>query len=180
MIGSVSKFWDGARVNVYTVHEPPNAPADRLELAESLVFLKDGFSWGAALLAPLWLVARAEWMALAAYAAAVMVLAGFLRAIGASPEWVGLAIVALNVFAGFEASSLRRLSLDRRGWQEIGTVSGSSQAECERRFFETWLPGHQVIDSRRPGIAAGSMAETTATPARAYLAGWRGLLGTRR
>ena len=32
------------RLVVFTVHEPPNAPADRLERAEQLVFVKDGFS----------------------------------------------------------------------------------------------------------------------------------------
>ena len=41
----------------FTVHEPPNPPADRIDRAESLVFIKDGFSWIAALFAPLWLLA---------------------------------------------------------------------------------------------------------------------------
>ena len=36
----------------FTVHEPPNPPADRIERADKLVFVKDGFSWMAALFAP--------------------------------------------------------------------------------------------------------------------------------
>ena len=53
----------------FTVHEPPNPPADRVDRAESLVFIKDGFSWAAALLAsfvtivlmPVVMCARAPW-----------------------------------------------------------------------------------------------------------------------
>ena len=40
----------------FTVHEPPSPPPDRLERAESLVFVKDGFSWTAALFGPVWLL----------------------------------------------------------------------------------------------------------------------------
>ena len=43
---------EGLSVAVYAVYEPPQRPADRLSRAESLVFVKEGFSWPAALFAP--------------------------------------------------------------------------------------------------------------------------------
>ena len=165
---------------MFTIHEPPDAPADRLDRAESLVFLQDGFSWGAAILGPFWIAARGEWAALVAYAAGVIVLAGLFKFIGASPGWMTLAILALNVTLGFEASSLCRWSLDRAGWLEIGTVSGRNGAECERRFFESWLPGlpgHPANAARERGVPAGSLTESAGAAARVRPRpqGWRSL-----
>ena len=37
-------------------------PADRLDRAERLVFVKDGFSWLAACCPPLWLLANGLWL----------------------------------------------------------------------------------------------------------------------
>ena len=54
-------------MQTFTVHEPPNAPADRVDRAESLLFIKDGFSWGAALFGPLWLLAHRLWWPLIGY-----------------------------------------------------------------------------------------------------------------
>ena len=51
----------------FTVHEPPNPPADRVDRAEGLVFIKDGFSWFAALFAPLWLLVHRLWWPLLGY-----------------------------------------------------------------------------------------------------------------
>jgi hypothetical protein len=44
-----------------------------------------------------------------------------------------------------EADTLRRWSLERRGWRTLGTVSGKKTAECERRFFDAWLPAQPIL-----------------------------------
>src|SRR5688500_11268203 len=44
-------------MSVYTIHEPPDPPADRLDRADSHVFVKEGFTWTAALFTPFWLIA---------------------------------------------------------------------------------------------------------------------------
>ncbi len=58
----------------FTVHEPPNPPADRIERADRLVFVKDGFSWMAALFAPLWMLVHRLWWALLGYIVAIVAL----------------------------------------------------------------------------------------------------------
>ena len=58
----------------FTVHEPPNPPADRVDRAEGLVFIKDGFAWFAALFAPLWLLMHRLWWALLGYVVLAAVL----------------------------------------------------------------------------------------------------------
>lgn len=129
-----------ARVSAFTVHEPPEAGGARLERAEGLVFVEDGFSWRAALFSPFYLLMRGEWLALAVYVAAAIVLSLLLQLLGAEADWFAWMFVILNIVTGFEMSEFKRWSLGRSGWREIATVSGRGQEEAERRFFEDWLP----------------------------------------
>lgn len=147
----------------FTVHEPPSPPADRLDRAESLVFVKDGFSWLAALFAPIWLIVHRLWWPLLGY----VVLNGPIELVRWSgavhPGWATLAGVALHLLIGFEADTLRRWSLDRKGWRLVGSVSGRNTAECERRFFEQWLPAQPLIapGGPSPKLPAAGPARTT-------------------
>ena len=99
----------------YTVHEPPNPPADRLDRAQAVVFLKDGFNLGATLLGPVWLLARRLWIGFALYAVGLGVLLGFLKAMGASPGWFSLVIAAVHVLIGFSAVAADRCHQRRCG-----------------------------------------------------------------
>jgi len=124
----------------FTVHEPPAPPANDLERAERLVFVKDGFNWGAFLFGPLYFLATTEWLSLAAYGVIALALSGVMALLGAGDDWVGWVMTLLNVIAGFEASELKRWSLAWRGWRQIATVTGARRDEAERRFFDAWLP----------------------------------------
>jgi hypothetical protein len=139
----------------YTVHEPPDAASDRIDRAEGLVFVKDGFSWMAALFTPIWLIVHRLWWPLLGYAiaSALLVWAGSVLASG----WTTLATLALHLLIGFEAGTLRRWTLRRRGWRTVGSVTGRSAAECERRFFDIWLPAQPALAaaSASPRAAAG-------------------------
>lgn len=132
-------------MRTYTVHEPPNPPSDRVDRAERLVFVKDGFSWPAALFAPIWMIMHRLWWPLLGY----LVLSGGIELIrlGTTLDagWTTLAGVALHLWIGLEADALRRWTLDRRGWRTVGSVTGATADECERRFFDTWLPAQPVI-----------------------------------
>jgi hypothetical protein len=56
----------------------------------------------------------------------------------------------------FEGDSLRRWALARRGWRMLGASNGRNRAECERRFFEAWLPTQPVIQARAPEASGGA------------------------
>src|SRR5262245_13018037 len=144
----------------FTVHERPNPPSDRLDRAEGLIFVRDGFSWSAALFTPLWLLVHRLWLPLLGY----LVVAGLIEAAGQSgfvhSGWAALVAVSLNLLIGFEAGTLRRRSLDRRGWRALGSVSGRNAEDCERRFFDMWLPAQPVLAqpaaaSAAPGAGGG-------------------------
>jgi hypothetical protein len=133
---------------VYTVHEPRNPPADRLDRAAELRFVRDGFSLLATLLGPVWMLVHGLWLVLIGYLVMVTaIVAVGIAGLGAG--WALVLVVALNVIVGFEWPSLRRWTLERRGWRSVGTVTGRNAAECERRFFESWLPGEPFLDSAR-------------------------------
>jgi Protein of unknown function (DUF2628) len=129
----------------FTVHEPPHPPADRIDRAASLVFVKDGFSWPAALFAPLWFLAHQLWLPLLGYIVASGALEVVSWAVWLDSRWITLAIIALHVLIGLEAGTLRRWTLERGGWRTLGAVSGRNATECERRFFDEWLPEQPVI-----------------------------------
>jgi hypothetical protein len=137
-----------ARMPTFTVHEPPNPPADRIDRAERLVFVKDGFSWLAAVFGPVWLLAHRLWWPLLGYvllSAAFQLLLTYIPVL--DPGWIGLAGLALSLLIGFEADTLRRWGLRRRGWTALGTVTGKTASECERRFFDAWLPMQPILAS---------------------------------
>lgn len=142
---------------VYTVHEPPSPPADRIDRAESLVFVKDGFSWGAALFAPIWLLVKGLWLELLAYLVVVTAFATGLEVLGIAQEWVSLVMTALHIVLGFEASSLVRWKFERKGWRMLGAVAGRVEADCERRFFEIWLHEQPVISFPGTGLSGSAV-----------------------
>jgi Protein of unknown function (DUF2628) len=166
-------------VTAYTVHEPPNPPADRLDCAERLVFVKDGFSWLAALFTPLWMIAHRMWLGLLLYLVGVLALVLALLRLDVSEEWIRIATLALHLAIGFEAGSLQRWTLERRGWRMLGAVTGRSMMDCERQFLESWLPEQPIIAPSSFARAGGPaiFAEGVSSPARPSR--WRRWLGLR-
>lgn len=129
----------------FAVHEAPNPPADRIERAAGLLFVKDAFSWLAALFTPLWLIAHRLWLPLLGYLALVAMLLAAGSVLPLDAGWIVLGLAGLNLLVGFEAAPLRMWSLARRGFRDLGSVTGKTLAECERRFIEAWLPAQPII-----------------------------------
>jgi hypothetical protein len=154
-------------MRAYTIHERPDPAADRVDRAEQLVFVRDGFSWIAALFGPFWLLAHRLWWPLLGYVGINAALQLLPVVATVDRRWLGLAGFAVNLLVGLEADTLRRWGLARRGWRMAGTVSGRTAAECERRFFDLWLPSQPIL----------ARAEAPSEPS-----GWRrmgSLLGAR-
>jgi hypothetical protein len=126
---------------IYTVHEP-GRPAQSLdERADGVVFIKEGFTGWGFLFGPLWLLFNGLWLELvlalllSAGAAALLIELGL-----GQDQASGLANFLLMLIVGFEGNSLRRWRLERKGYVFLASVAGKSFEECERRFFDAWLP----------------------------------------
>jgi hypothetical protein len=142
---------------IYTVHEPPRRDADVLAHTDRFRFIRDGFSWGAFLFGPLWMLRHRLWLVLLLY---LIVLAVVLVGLRTSPVGMVAAVELVSLLIGIEASSLRRWTLGRRRWTGLGVVVGDDLEAAERRFFDAWV--------KDPGVArlrAGPVAPSTIIPA---------------
>jgi hypothetical protein len=139
---------------VYTVHEPPlKAGATSGPEPERFIFVRDGFSFAALLFGPLWMLRHRMWLVLLGYGAVVGALSLVLR-LHASAS-VGLIVWTLvALLLGFEAGTLRRFTLRRRGWTNIGIVVGDDLELAERRFFDSWISRSSVRETSAGGQTA--------------------------
>jgi len=125
---------------IYTVHEPPvRLAAAAPTAADRFIFVRDGFSVWAFLFAPLWMLWHRAWLVLISYVVLWVGLAVLLKALGASGFAIGVVGLLISLLIGLEAGTLRRLALSRRGWSNVGVVSGHDIEDAERRFFDSWL-----------------------------------------
>ena len=124
---------------VYTVHEPPLKRYESSADPDRFIFVRDGFSFWAFLLGPLWMLRHRMWLVLIGYVAAVGALELALHLLGAS---AGVRLVAgalMALLIGFEAGTLRRFTLARRRFANVGVVVGDDRELAERRFFDSWI-----------------------------------------
>lgn len=140
----------------YTVFEPPGRGGDATH-TDRFVFVRDGFSWGAFLLGPIWMLWRGLWLVLLGYVVLMAALEGAFRQLGVPPDGRMVAFLLIALLLGFEAASLRRWTLRRRGWRDVGIVVADDLEAAERRFFEAWVAGRPLAPPR-PVPAPGSPA----------------------
>jgi hypothetical protein len=144
---------------VYTVHEPP-LRAGANAAPERFIFVRDGFAFWALLLGPLWMLRHRMWLVLLGYMMVVAALSVVLHLRGTAA--VGAIVWALlGLLVGFEAGTLRRFSLARRRFRNIGIVVGDDLELAEQRFFDSWVrearpaPG---APNRDPALASSLRA----------------------
>lgn len=120
-------------MRIYTVHELPGAPLD----GAGIVLVKEGFSFPAFLLSWIWLAFNRLWIAFAIWLGLTAVVS-FLAERFLGVEAAAVCSLALQLLLGFEGNDIRRWTLARKGYREIGISGGSSLEEAERRFFAKW------------------------------------------
>lgn len=145
----------------FTVHEPPPRKDESVTAPERFVFVRDGFYFWAFVLAPVWLFVRRLWLALLIYIVLTIIIAVGLKfaQVPAFARGICELLVALGI--GFEAATIWRWTLQRRGWKTLGFVVAEDQEIAEQRFFAEWTKG------------AGRTDETPAAPTYARPV-WRG------
>ena len=126
----------------YSVHAPPEEPT----APERFRFVKDGFSWPALFVPILWILWHRLWLTLVWYVVFVLVVAWAGRLVNDDVAFV-VAVLGSVLFA-LEANNIRRLSLESRGWNEIGSSFGQNLDEAEARFFATGPDRPETVDRR--------------------------------
>jgi hypothetical protein len=140
-------------MSVYTVHEPPLRAAEAAPDPDRFVFVRDGFYFWAFLLAPLWMLRHRLWLVLLLYLIVAIGLDQAIYYAGIGAGVIALAEFLLALLIGLEAATLRRFALARRGWRNVGVVSGDDVEDAERRFFDAWVA---TASAQRPAASAPS------------------------
>ncbi len=126
---------------IYTVHEPQRPPQGVEARADSVVFVKEGFTIWGFLFGPFWLLYNRLWLE---FIVALLVTGGIAAGLveyGLKQQAAAsIADLLLVLIIGFEGNDLIRWSLQRKGYAFIASVAGRNRLECERRFFDAWLP----------------------------------------
>ncbi len=143
-------------MTIFTVHAPPAADGVAADPA-GFVFVKDGFSWPALFIPPVWLIWNRLWLTLLIWVVAIVVLS-ILAGVPA-PDASTAVMILFGVWFALEANGFRRWTLERRGYVLVGVVEGRRIEDAERRFF-----AEAASADVSPGPAAS--VPPSATPAR--------------
>lgn len=149
---------------VYTVHEPLPRKEEASADPERFAFVRDGFYFWAFVLGPLWMLWRRLWLVTLLYFVVSIGLQAGLWALGASETVRVVVWLLLALLIGFEAGTLRRWTLTRRGWKNLGVVVGEDLETAERRFFAAWTPHLTPTPVAPPAASAGRMPRSDDHP----------------
>jgi Protein of unknown function (DUF2628) len=122
----------------FTVHEPLPRKGESAAAPDRFVFVRDGFHFWAFLLAPLWLLLHRLWLALTIYVVVSGLLGVGFFLLGVPSSVQALASLLIAALIGFEAASIWRWTLTRRGCKTLGFVIGEDTESAEQRFFAEW------------------------------------------
>jgi len=150
-----------------TVHERDSDEDDVTARSEKIVFVREGVAMWALFFPLIWLLYHRMWLMMLAYLVVVFAIGALVSAAGL-PEMIGgLITMALSFLLALEGNDLRRWALARKGYTLADVTSGRDTAECEQRFFESWLPGQRDRKGVLPTIMPkenGSAGGTRETP----------------
>ena len=154
-------------MTIYTVHAPPLSENESVPDPERFAFVRDGFNFWAFVFGPLWMLWRRLWLALLFYVAIIGALEGVLWFIRAPAPMRAAVMLLIALLVGFEAATVRRWTLNRRGWRQLGVVAGSNYEAAERRFFDTWVTqmAWQVARTPPPSQQVSAISAGMSPPA---------------
>jgi hypothetical protein len=119
-------------MRIYTVHlRRPAFDSDR-----DVVLVREGFNWWACLFSTLWaLVSRLWWVAAGLLLLELLLTIGFDR-LPLTTATAAAVSVGAALMVGFLANDLKRWTLFRRGYAEVGVVAADSAEAAAQRFFD--------------------------------------------
>jgi hypothetical protein len=94
------------------------------------VLLRDGFSWGAFLFGPLWLLMHRAWIP-----AILSLVTLFVVVFRLPPAITGVAIPALMLLHGLSGNDMRSWALERRGYLLTHVLSARTEADAIARLL---------------------------------------------
>ena len=151
-------------MQIYAVFLPSGLAPPRA--AEKVELVRQGFSWSAFLLPPVWALRHGLWLALALWLGWV-VLSAAMASLGHLGAAGSLAVYALGALAfGLESDRFRQARLSRSGFLLHGLALGESMKEAESLYFKRRSDLNRTpasVAAARPGGDAGEDVRSRAT-----------------
>ena len=144
---------------VYTVHAPTADGTDTRRTTDRFVFVRDGFSFWAFLIGPVWLIYRRLWLALAGYIVVSIAVAVALSWLHAGFGTRSVVMLLIAILMGMEAASLRRWTLSWGKWRQLDIVVADDEEAAERRFFDRWTM-KQTVELDQMSVDRGAPPPT--------------------
>ncbi|MEO0385739.1 MAG: DUF2628 domain-containing protein [Pseudomonadota bacterium] len=151
-------------MRTYSVFAPPRMAGTLEEDAQSLVFVRHGWSLAALFVPLIWMLVRRLWWVLLAYLVVVIGIQVLSLAVS-DLVTTGLSVaVAIVVFV--EAGQLRLESMAVKGYREIAVLEARNRDEAERVFFTQWVADRDAVQPVVPSHpSAGPLHRpSSATP----------------
>jgi hypothetical protein len=119
-------------MRIYTLHQPKDLAKDR---AAEVVPVKEGFSWPAFIVSPLWALWHRLWFWAVGFVAANILLGWALAAAGGNEFVTSTASFALALIIGWTANDLRRRKLRKQGFEECAALVADNKETAVARFL---------------------------------------------
>ena len=119
-------------MRVYTVHV--RTPTQRLD--RDVILVREGFNWLAFLFSPLWALGSRLWLVALGLIALELLWATLAMELGLDVVTQGAISFGLALLIGWVANDLRRWTLFRRGYAEVGVVAARENDEAMQRLFD--------------------------------------------
>jgi len=117
-------------MTIYSVHVLDTG------LKPRLTFVKDGFSWPAAVFGFMWALVIGAWDVALVVLGVQIAAAALVTMLIIDPAAQAVVQLGVLVVIGLVANELRRWSLDRRGLFEDAVVSAPDKEAAERRYLD--------------------------------------------
>lgn len=127
-------------MKIYNVYVDPN----EAEPLEGAVFVKEGFSFAAAVMSFFWALYHRMWVVGAALFVVQMVLSLVDKKQILHADAVTILTTGLMVFVGYSANDWYGRNLSGRGKILFDVVSGKNKSDAERRFFAAYVQDRQA------------------------------------
>ncbi|SLN18433.1 DUF2628 domain-containing protein [Oceanibacterium hippocampi] len=123
-------------MRIYTAHYRPGRPLD----GDGLVLVREGFAWWALLVPPLWALYHRLWLVALLFVILSSALSLAVPLLHLDTNGASLAMLGLNLLFAMSANDLRRWTLGRRGYRELGVVGGRDIGAAEQRLIDLSTP----------------------------------------
>ena len=119
-------------MRLYTVHV--RTPTERLD--RDVVLVREGFNWPAFLFSGLWALWCRLWLVALGLIALELAWSALAFELVLNPLTQGVISIGLALIIGWLANDLRRWTLFRRGYAEVGVVAANNNDAAMQRFFD--------------------------------------------